>query len=187
MGSYVCVLRDISMPKVDKLFNYYSGIGSRSTPSDVLAEMRSISEFLAKRNYILRSGGADGADTAFESGLPSGAFREIYLPWQGFNDHPSPLCNVCKHALAEAQAVHPNWKRLSAGGRKLHARNAYQVLGRDLKTPSKFIVCWTPNGEAIGGTRTAIVIAMRHGIRVCNLAVDNFEKFFSELHDNPKG
>lgn len=163
------------LPK--NLFNYYTGVGSRNTPQTIGLQMQAIAKQLAAAGYILRSGGASGADSFFESGLDPDNFREIYLPWANFNNNLSPLFKVCNKAMQIAEGVHPNWKRLSNGGKKLHARNVYQVLGRDLKTPSKFLVCWTPNGEAVGGTRTAIKIAEAHNVPVCNLAVDDWNVF----------
>lgn len=69
----------------------YAGIGSRETPPDVLADMRLIGAKLALRRFTLRSGGADGADLAFEEVAPgrlagkAARPREIYVPWKGFN------------------------------------------------------------------------------------------------------
>lgn len=37
--------------------------------------------FIRKEGCILRSGGAEGADTAFENGVRSLYNKEIYLPW----------------------------------------------------------------------------------------------------------
>lgn len=159
---------------------YWTGVGSRKTPADVLVEMRGLARELAEARYILRSGGADGADLAFEAGARDvpGAHIEIFLPWKGFNNHPSQLVGVGPNALMMAEAVHPRWKALDLGVRKLHARNCYQVLGRRLDTPSAFLVCWTPDGcesertrsSATGGTATAIVLASRNRIPVFNLA-----------------
>lgn len=50
------------------MMKIYAGIGSRKTPKKILEQMRNISSFLAKEGYTLRSGGADGADSAFEDG-----------------------------------------------------------------------------------------------------------------------
>lgn len=43
------------------------------------------------------------------------------------------------------------------------------MLGDNLTSPSKFLVCWTTNGQDVGGTRTAIVVAKMHSIPVFNL------------------
>ena len=51
----------------------------------------------------------------------------------------------------------------------LHSRNAMQVLGFDLDDPVDFVLCWTPGGNKLGGTATAIRIAEDHNVPVYNL------------------
>ena len=46
----------------------YAGVGSRSTPDDIQQEMDVIARMLAVVGARLRSGGADGADRAFQFG-----------------------------------------------------------------------------------------------------------------------
>jgi hypothetical protein len=159
--------------------DYYTGIGSRKTPLPHLAEIRTIAEDLASRGYTLRSGGAAGADSAFEQGCGNGG-KEIYLSWKGFNKNRSKLWfskfpyEVCQEAYRLARLVHPVWDRLAAPIKTLHARNVMQVLGKDLQTPSEFVVCWTPDGACVGGTATAIKLAQQHNILVINLALEDF-------------
>lgn len=43
------------------------------------------------------------------------------------------------------------------------------MLGADLHSPSKFIVCWTRDGGATGGTGQALRIADHYEIPVFNL------------------
>lgn len=157
---------------------YYAGIGSRETPDDILAKMRSIGARLAKRGFVLRSGAADGADSAFEQGcVAAGGQNEIWLPWAGFNNHALTPYLPTEDHLFVARTVHPAWANLKQGPQKLHARNIGQVLGMDVATPVEFVVCWTRDGcetEATrqrdtGGTATAIVMADRLGIPVYNL------------------
>ena len=109
-----------------------------------------------------------GADLAFEKGAKN---KEIYLPWKGFNENESPLYNTSKEAFNIAEKLHPNWPACRQGAKKLHARNIHQVLGKDLKTPSAFLVCWTPKAELVGGTRTALVLAQENDIPIFNLAL----------------
>lgn len=138
---------------------FYTGVGSRSTPPHILEIMTNLARKLALEGWILRSGGAQGADSAFEYGatLVNGP-KEIYR-----------TSDANKAALEMASTIHPAWHRCSDYVRKLHARNCFQVLGRDLRTPSSFLVCWTLGGADIGGTRTAIVLARNHNIEVINL------------------
>lgn len=143
----------------------YAGIGSRSTPEDVLQLMHRAAVYLGRKGYLLRSGGAVGADTAFEKGArliavnEGGRVPEIYLA-----DHATP------EALRMAAQIHPNWQACSSYAKRLHARNCMQILGENLDEPVQFVLCWTPNAEAVGGTRTAIVLAQNWGIPVLNLA-----------------
>lgn len=149
--------------------NYYCGIGSRATPKDILEQMRGIADVLARAGYILRSGGAQGADTAFADG--SDNKKEIYMPWKDFNgiDSSAP-CYIyppTKRAIEIAKQFHPAWNRCSQGAQKLHARNSHQVLGKDCNTPSEFVICWHPGS---GGTMQAVRIAKHYKIPVYNLA-----------------
>jgi predicted Rossmann fold nucleotide-binding protein DprA/Smf involved in DNA uptake len=48
---------------------YYAGIGARSTPPQILSVMTRLASKLEGMGYTLRSGGAAGADTAFERGV----------------------------------------------------------------------------------------------------------------------
>ena len=144
----------------------YAGIGSRETPREILEIMTNMAKALGDLGFTLRSGGADGADLAFELGATS---KEIYLPWRGFNGNKSPLYEVCAEAEAFAKRYTPYWNNCSIGAKKLKARNIYQLLGKDLKSPSLFGVCWTPGGVAVGGTGLNINIAKEIGIKIFNL------------------
>lgn len=77
----------------------YTGIGSRKTPDSTLKEFESIGRELASRGYLLRSGGAPGADYAFEKGcLSARGNRNIFLPWENFNGNPSKRYYISKEA-----------------------------------------------------------------------------------------
>lgn len=161
---------------------YYTGVGSRKTPKNILKIMKDIAYRLSKGGYILRSGGATGADTAFEIGCnKANGLKEIYLPWNGFNkrwkDEDSIIVNVNRetylNAIKLAEKIHPKWSILLGGSKKLHTRNVFQVLGKDLKKKSKFVICWTPNARITGGTATAINLALQNKIKVYNLANPN--------------
>ena len=136
---------------------YYAGIGSRNTPVRILKAMEQVAKFLSKKGYILRSDSADGSDKVFEKGCIGK--KEIYLPWNNFNNNKSNLIVRNKRAFEIAEKYHPYFSRLSSGARLLQARNSYQVLGKDLNTPSNFILCYTKGGKGSGGTGQAIRIA----------------------------
>lgn len=157
----------------------YAGIGSRDTPEDVCKLMTRLAKGLAYNGWTLRSGAAEGADSAFEKGADQ---KEIYIPWDRFNNRD---VHTRGHLLGgrsdEAQAIaakhHPKWHALSQGARKLHARNVNQILGPDLETPVDRVLCWTPDGAEFenetsrktGGTGQAIRIADDFDVPVHNL------------------
>lgn len=57
----------------------YCGIGSRKAPKHVLDLMTKIGESFAKKGLLLRSGGAIGADTAFERGCDAVKGKKRYI------------------------------------------------------------------------------------------------------------
>ena len=80
-----------------------------------------------------------------------------------------------------AETFHPAWNRCSLAARKFHARNCHQILGYGLNLPVKFVVCWTPRGEVIGGTGQALRIAKHHNIPIINLANTDWRETFNTL------
>ncbi len=170
---------------------YYAGIGSRNTPLEIQELETKIAVKLASLGWILRSGGANGSDVAFEAGAGE---KEIYLPWRGFNGNDSSLFleNFEKRILDEASDIarenHPN-PNLTASVLKMMTRNTFQILGERLNEPSSFVICWTKDGceshndrtSKTGGTGQAISIASKIGIPIFNLAnkksLERLEKF----------
>lgn len=154
---------------------YYAGIGSRETPREVCMHMTAIAERLASLGYTCNSGGAGGADSAFEKGAVVN--RQIFLPWDGFNgrnvDNLTKLHGKGSYLVPPfneemVRKYHPKPGALSGAGWKFMSRNSYQVLGKDLKTPVEFVLCWTKGGELNGGTAQALRIAIDHRIPIFN-------------------
>ena len=163
----------------------YAGIGSRATPSNVLELIESIAGRLAREGWVLRTGGSPGADQAFYRGARAVQGNvELYLPWPSFEaaarTHAGGDVLVfsppSEDAYALAARFHPAWDGLPNAVHHLLARDGHQVLGADLVTPVRFVVCWTVDGgldgssPRSGGTGQALRIAHHHGVRVLNLA-----------------
>jgi hypothetical protein len=98
--------------------DFYTGIGARATPPEVLSLMTRAAFALLKRGYVLRSGHAIGADSAFERGAGdamrrsscryrAGAARKASL-------HPAALGDeLWGRARDIAAAHHPAFAGLS--------------------------------------------------------------------------
>lgn len=173
----------------------YTGIGSRSTPPQMLTTMIRIGQILNRECWWLRSGSAPGADTAFETG--AGRCHEepqkhIFIPWPTYenrhleHDYLIIPLDVLENEVQErcfriAAGIHPAWSTLSEGAKKLHARNVLQILGQNAHEDggdvTDALICWTPHAEPVGGSRTAIILAQRYNVPIFNLA---------DLSDRPK-
>jgi hypothetical protein len=168
---------------------YYSGVGSRSTPDEIMTLMGDIAMKLSENGYILRSGAADGADSAFEKGVTNPSKKEVYIAWNGFSNRTDSeegvYClkgDIILQAEQIAKTLHPAWDVIRAdgkpvltkGAKALHTRNVFQVLGNDLNTPSNFLICWAETDSKNvpkGGTRTAWMLARNHNIPCFNLNI----------------
>lgn len=149
---------------------YYAGIGSRETPIHILKTMSSLAKVFAKMQFVLRSGRAIGADSAFEHGcVIANGKHELFTTKDTIGDWK---------AFELAESLHGKWEYLSSYAQELHARNTYQILGKDHLSPVSFVVCWTPFGaESLselrmnhnGGTSTAIKLACLNNIPIFNL------------------
>ena len=154
---------------------YYAGIGSRSTPKEVLDQMTDLASQLEKMGWWLRSGGAQGADLAFQRGVQENA--QIWVPWPSFA--ADLQCAYIEHqwfcpssddmeAFSSVDQFHPAPDKLSNAARLLMARNYRQIVGQG-EPNSSFVICWTENGLKKGGTAQAIKIAESLKIPVYNL------------------
>lgn len=166
--------------------NYYTGIGSRETPLNVIKEFETLSSRLNSCGYILRSGGANGADSAFEKN--AGDNKEIFLPWKNFNGNSSSLYidDENKNTLFDiARKLYPDWDIATHGVKLLHARNVQQVLGQipGISQKSDFLICWSDRDPSQSrGSMFAINLAKMHNIKVYNF-YNEYEKesFYNEV------
>lgn len=153
------------------MYKYYSGIGSRDTPSNILSIMEEAAYRLARMNWVLRSGKAPGADAAFQRGLQkyvvdSGcsnwqALGQIYIPWDKFStdglkewwDNSLTSIDTILPGQVDKRyeimkEIHPAAEYMRdhrQGAFKLHSRNVHQVLGMDIDNPkpSSFVIYYT--------------------------------------------
>ena len=171
------------IPNEFKKKKYYTGIGSREISNEYILIMNKIAKILAQLNYILRSGGAKGSDKAFENGCDfiNSELKEIFYP----NDATEESMNI-------ARKYHKGWFHCTEYAKKLHGRNVFQVLGKNLKTPSEFVICYTKDGcinhndrtKLTGGSGTAISVASKYKIPIINLSIDEHYKQVNDWFKN---
>jgi hypothetical protein len=136
----------------------YAGIGSRETPLEIMDLMSRIAIKLEQKGWLLRSGGAQGADMAFEKGVTN---KQIIRP----------QVNASWEAKARTVITEEHWGHCGLFTRKAHSRNAAIIFGENLDSPARFVCCWTRNAKSVGGTAVGINLALKNGILVRNLGV----------------
>jgi hypothetical protein len=155
--------------------------------------MRRIAQVFAERGYRLRTGDAEGADSAFTSGALSQLKPEqlkdllhVYVAHDAYKSlrpyERKPAADMIETLINLARKYHPNpsalsskasWSRGSPLG--LQARNALQIGGDRLNDPSDFaVMAFTPENQRrfagdLGGTGQAFRIAKSKGIPVFDL------------------
>jgi hypothetical protein len=143
---------------------FYAGIGARKTPRDILQQMTVLGSELYDGGWTLRSGGAVGADKAFER---FGHRKEIF----------TANSTIPTKAFEIAEELHPAWNNCKPFVKRLMARNVLQIMGQNLDSPVQFVVCLTLDGceshatrsHKTGGTGQAISLASLMDIPVHNL------------------
>lgn len=120
---------------------FYTGVGSRETPAEVISVMEDAAFRLARLGFTLRSGKAGGADEAFQVGMQKyyesldnelqeeyrTRLAEIYIPWDGFASDNDKLWDLWDYPLnytdylmpdqkpvrdALVEEIHPNFEAL---------------------------------------------------------------------------
>lgn len=174
---------------------YVTIVGSRETPPEVAEILKMVGTLHGNHGYFVRSGHSGVADLAGEEGVAlskNPTNMELYLPWRSFgSQHNDSSCYIVANKLdnhaeatALAKSVIPHWDKLTNGGRLLHSRNPYQVLGIDLNTPSSALYCYAKklkNGQVKGGTNTAVQVALKYNVPVINLYDEVLLRMYKEL------
>lgn len=178
----------------ERMSKTYTGIGSRDISEEELDLLVSIAEKLAYTGWKLRSGGAEGADTAFEKGCAGGEGQaEIFIPWKGFGTKienanskryiPNDDKFQDARRLLLTEEIIPWFDNMKQGAQKLHARNVYQVLGTDNTKSDLLVYCADDdkNGIPKGGTRTAVLLAREAEVPTYNVRNEEQRKSLLEL------
>jgi hypothetical protein len=164
---------------------YYTGIGSRRTPVELSPTIIRLASKLNGLGYRLRTGDAYGADEMFSTSVLE---ADIYSVSSLKGLSPSALAKT-----SELVKAHHPADQLSDYSFRLHQRNALQVLGEGLDTPSKFIICWASGSkidldgriaDVNGGTGQAVRIAYAYGVPCFNL---DYQPHFDRLTKWLKG
>jgi hypothetical protein len=165
-----------------------------------------IGSLLVRRGYVLRSGGAAGADTAFERGATAVDGASIVYKagrgvtkWKGKKliCYPDSVPGWQDWAEEQSSRLHPAWNACSDHAKAHLRRNMAQICGHKTQDRilSHFVLCWTPDGaetaqatsRRTGGTGQAIRAADAYGVPVFNLARAFALRDLEAFLDAPRG
>ena len=166
----------------------YAGVGSRETPEKILVRMRAVGELLGRDGFVCRSGGAVGADSAFEEGSDAaGGKKRIFIAWRKLSEErmarnvPGAASDVVgidsedeRIAREVLRSLGKNYDNYSRGAASLQARNVRQILGERKDCPAVAVVAWTRDGKMLGGTATALRLAEMRGVPIINLGSERW-------------
>ena len=176
-----------------KLYKSYVGTGNRDAPESVLKQMHELANQLSQFGYILRSGGLDGPDLAFEAGSKD---TELHLPWKDFNQRKAYSYFNSQENKVLAKMFQPTFDGLKPAIQAFLCKNVRCIMGKDLKSPVRFMVLWSNDGaehskdivQATGQMTHLIKIASAMKIPVFNLGRQDAEqrlKHYLELSQEP--
>ena len=149
----------------------YAGIGHRDSPDIILELMRHISVRLLREGFLMRSGGARGADRAFAALLPPD--RKEVFGWLDARGWALEYAGT--HCMPVDRKNFHLWKPYARG---LIGRNMMQVLGENGDDPVDMVICYARSftyekAEDSGGTGYAVRCAILNQIPVFNLYSDD--------------
>jgi hypothetical protein len=135
-----------------KLYKAYGGLCNPDAPDSVMSQMKTLAERLEAKGYTLRTNGAKGGEASMEAGSSD---VEAHIPWRNFNEHPSKLNRTTDEAKAVIRQFAPGFDGLKPAVQTIIASKAHVILGKDLKNPIQFLICWTQDGAETMAQRNA--------------------------------
>jgi hypothetical protein len=164
-----------------KFYKAYVGTGNKDAPPEIIGQIKRLASELETFGFTVRVSGGDGCDETFEA---SAKDVELHLPWKGFAGKQSKSTFNSPMAKAIARMFHPAYDGLNFRAQGFLAKNVRLVLGKDLNSYARFVLCWSEDGCESGESKTSktgfvghtIAIASGVKIPVFNLAKPDAEK-----------
>lgn len=179
---------------------YYTGVGSRDITQEEYRLLKQIGTRMSELGYWLRSGAADGSDSAFQHGAcyDQEIKTEIWIPWKSFQSElqqGTPYVNyyiptkdmfeTARNFFIEKKII-PWYDNMPQGPKALHGRNYYQVVGfpseNNLSKVCIYCADESRKGDVAGGTRSAVMVARYFSIPTYNIRIkEQKEELLSKL------
>lgn len=161
-------------PADGKIYLAFSVFTDQETPPEVLEKIKNIATEIGKKEWVLRcladNVGSDVAKTNFDGK------KEMVVPWPDFGGEKGDY-KTQNPAKAIACRFQPGLSQMKPVIWTITGAQIHSVLGKDLKSHSKFLITWTPDGverwqektSRTGRMGMGIAVASWSGIPVFNL------------------
>ena len=157
-------------------------IGSRKAPAEALSEISKIASAFSELNdknlpfeIVLVSGGADGVDITAEKAFGKGRKHIIFAYPSDKEDEEHIIYKSDQYASRLVDLLHLFPENIKKTDRPFLERDVLLIIGEKhsdgTRTPSDFVIAWTPDGRVQGGTAMGIRTARHIGIPVFNIAI----------------
>ena len=142
----------------------YAAISNDNAPSHVVEQFKKIAMDMETRGYTMRTSGNKGVEEIIESLVSN---KEVHVAWKGFNQRETQFTRVDKAAIELVGTLHPAFNDLKDSVKTIIARYAHVILGKDLKSPVRCVVCWTEDGAESAKEVTSRTGVVGHVIILC--------------------
>lgn len=177
---------------------HIAGIGSRGLNAEQLEHCEKLGGWITQLGFHLHSGGAVGADQAFQRGGASKnpALVHIHVPWSSYEQGsrvngaqvdvlqnlPSLVFDFYEGLAMEH---HPAWGKLTQGGAALHTRNG-RIIQPIPHLNVDLVLAWPSDKIGGGGTGQGMRMAKALGIPVIDLSKFGSNRDFHALCEGIK-
>lgn len=131
----------------------YLAIGNQDTPPEIVRQLADIAGRLKDAGYTARTTGKGAADEGVM--ITAGDKCEVHIPWKKFDGIDSKFNKVLPEALEMVKQYHGAFDSQKDSIKTIIGRGAHLVLGQDLRSPVRFVVCWSQDGLENAKDRSA--------------------------------
>lgn len=141
------------MDKEPIIYRAYGVVSNIKAPEPIIEKAKQVAEYLRDKPFMLRTGGGNTEiENVFEKSTDN---KELYLPWKNFNQKDSKIFRYDQHICDIARWQQPGYETVPLWQQSFFNRTVGVVLGKDGKSPVRFIIGWSYDSVEHAIHRTA--------------------------------
>ena len=174
-----------------KFYVPFTFIGTKNMPDDAVAKtVALIVKMIESNNDItlvcrtsVGSNGEIEVYKALKDRFPDNI--ELILPWKDFKvieeTFDSKNYFSSPESMDLAKKVYPTWEKQKEYMLKIYSKNIRMIAGQNIRSPSRFVLCWSPDGIETSAARTNnsdgiefyLKVSEVYKLKAYNLAAEN--------------